>query len=111
MWFRQAYAAVVVALGMFSVAPAAEPTKKTPAEVKKLVDDQKAVLIDVREKREWDSGHIDGAISLPLSELNGGLDAERLKAKLPADKVLYTWAAAHWQRPISWKSKAIRCTA
>lgn len=27
------------------------------------------VVLDVREQHEWDAGHIDGAVHLPLSEL------------------------------------------
>lgn len=91
MLFRLSSLAFVVALAMFSFGQAAEPTKETLAEVKKLVDDQKAVLIDVREKREWDAGHIENAILLPNSELKAGVNAERLKAQLPSDKVLYTY--------------------
>lgn len=30
-----------------------------------------ALLVDVREQHEWDAGHADGAIHLPLSELEG----------------------------------------
>ena len=29
-----------------------------------------AVILDVRTLREWDSGHIDNSIHIPLSELN-----------------------------------------
>ena len=29
------------------------------------------VLLDVREKNEWDSGHVDGAVHIPLSQLMG----------------------------------------
>ncbi|EQC47372.1 rhodanese-like domain-containing protein [Bacteriovorax sp. Seq25_V] len=34
--------------------------------------DKKAdyILIDCREQNEWDEGHIDGAIFIPLSEFN-----------------------------------------
>jgi rhodanese-related sulfurtransferase len=51
------------------------------------------VLVDVREKREWDEGHIDGALLLPLSwlreESKGDKFADRLGEKLPAKKILY----------------------
>jgi len=28
------------------------------------------VLLDVREQPEWDAGHIDGAVHIPMTELN-----------------------------------------
>lgn len=31
-------------------------------------------VLDVREQDEWDHGHIDGAVHVPLSELPGRLD-------------------------------------
>ena len=50
-------------------------------------------LVDVREQREWDDGHIDGALFLPLSWLReqskGDSFAERLGEKLPGKKILY----------------------
>ncbi|MDO7882045.1 rhodanese-like domain-containing protein [Salinibacterium soli] len=33
-----------------------------------------AVLVDVREQHEWDSGHAPSAILLPLSEIGNRLD-------------------------------------
>jgi adenylyltransferase/sulfurtransferase len=35
-----------------------------------------ALFVDVREKDEWDSGHIEGAVHLPLSALIAGKKAE-----------------------------------
>ena len=43
--------------------------KLTAAEARKLVDDGKAVLLDVREKGEWQDGHLKAATHVPLSEL------------------------------------------
>ncbi|WP_459555029.1 rhodanese-like domain-containing protein [Lacunimicrobium album] len=67
---------------------AAEWTKESLAEVKKAVEDGKAVLLDVREKSEWDAGHVEGAISLPISQLKDGISQEELD-RLPKDKVIY----------------------
>lgn len=78
---------LTVAVAFVSAACAAEPSL---AEVKKSVQEGKAVLVDVREKAEWDNGHIAGAIHLPLGDLSDRTDPERLKALLPKDKVLYT---------------------
>jgi len=73
-----------------AVAFAAEPTKDTLPTVKKSITDEKAVLVDVREKSEWDAGHIAGAVFLPLSELRNGIDADALAKRLPKDRILYT---------------------
>ena len=54
---------------------------------------KKAVLIDVREKREWDAGHLKAASLLPLSLLRqNGADngfAERIAKTIPKGKVVY----------------------
>ena len=50
------------------------------------------MLVDVREKGEWDSGHVAGAIFLPLSSLQDGPNKETLKA-VPRGKTLYIHCA------------------
>lgn len=59
----------------------------------KRVREEKAVLYDVREKREWDEGHLDDAKLLPLTELGKKLSdpayVEKLKKDLPQDKPIY----------------------
>ena len=77
-------------VGGATVACTAEPTKDSLATVKTNVDGEKAVLVDVREKSEWDAGHVQGAIFLPLSQLRNGIDKAQLKKRLPQDKILYT---------------------
>jgi phage shock protein E len=72
--------------------PAAEHTKDSLDTVKAALKEKKAVLVDVREQREWDAGHIDGAILLPLSKLQE-IDAEVLAKQLPKDKVIYCHCA------------------
>jgi len=34
-----------------------------------LISDVYSVMIDVRTKKEWDSGHIEGATNIPLKDL------------------------------------------
>jgi rhodanese-related sulfurtransferase len=68
----------------------AEHTTESLADVKLQVEQGRAVLVDVREPSEWNAGHIQGAIALPLSTVSDGLSAAEL-AKLPRDKVLYTY--------------------
>ena len=45
-----------------------------PAEAARLAEQEGAVLLDVREPAEWDSGHAPGALHQPL----GGLDPTQL---------------------------------
>src|SRR5207237_2532305 len=54
--------------------------------VKKKLADKKAVLIDVREKVEWDRGHLKDAKLLPLSILK---EDSKLPKDLPKDKAIY----------------------
>ena len=68
----------------------AELTKDSLRAVQKNLRDNKAVLVDVRERSEWDEGHVKGAIFLPLSELNDDLDATTLAKKVPKGKIVYT---------------------
>ena len=72
---------------------AAEATKDTLPVVKKSVADEKAVLVDVREKSEWDAGHVSGAVFLPLSELRNGITAESLAQRISKKHIVYTHCA------------------
>jgi phage shock protein E len=55
--------------------------------VRKLVESGKATLVDVREAREWDEGHLRDARPLPLSKLSESRDAAKA---IPRDKPVYT---------------------
>lgn len=70
---------------------AVEHTKDSLKDVKKNVEREKAVLVDVREKAEWDKGHIEGSVFLPLSVLRKGIDEKELEKKLPEKKIAYTF--------------------
>lgn len=87
-------ACLSVFLAAQTILPAAEQTKDSLDTVKKNVDGKKAVLVDVRDKSEWDAGHIDGALFLPLSELQKGIDKDQLARRLPKDKIVYTHCVA-----------------
>lgn len=80
--------------GLASFVCAAESTKDSLETVIKNVESEKAILVDVRDKSEWDEGHVDGAIALPLRVLSENADAEELKKLLPKDKILYTYCVA-----------------
>ena len=89
---RWMFAVVCVAAPVFS-ACAAEHTKDSLQTVKENVTSDKAVLVDVREKSEWDKGHVSGAVFLPLSELNSGITAAALQKRVPKDRIVYTHCA------------------
>ena len=75
-------------------ARAADHTPDTPDEVKKALAAGKAVLLDVREKDEWDAGHLKDAKLLPLSTLKGGAKAEDVAKVAPKDKIVYCHCAS-----------------
>ena len=74
---------------VLSAARAADHTKDTTDAVKKAVAADKAVLLDVREKTEWDDGHLKDAKLLPLSLLKAGAKAEDVAKIIPKDKIVY----------------------
>ncbi len=86
-------------LGVLAVGAslAAEHTKDSLDKVKQSLQDKKAVLVDVREKDEWDKGHVEGAVLAPLSELGktkkDKVLADKLAKQLPKDKVVYCHCA------------------
>ena len=82
--------AVITALTLVVSAFAAEHTKDSLKVVKENVDAKKGVLTDVRDKSEWDKGHVEGAVYLPLTELQAGVDPKVLAEKLPKGKIVYT---------------------
>jgi phage shock protein E len=73
---------------------AAEHTEDSLDTVKKAVADNKAVLLDVREKAEWEHGHLREAKFLALSDLRRGVKADELARLLPKDKVIYCHCAS-----------------
>jgi rhodanese-related sulfurtransferase len=73
--------------------PAAQsPESKVPRitveELKKLMDEQKVVVVDVRNADAYNSGHIKGAINLPLDKIQAGKYDE-----LPRDKRIITYCS------------------
>lgn len=64
-------------------------SKKGKSRAKKAVTEGKAVLLDVREKSEWDEGHLKDAKLLPLSALKVSPKAEDVARVVPKDKIVY----------------------
>lgn len=92
VWMR--YGVSMMTFGLVfgaSWCDAADHTKDSLDTVKQNLKEGKAVLVDVRENKEWQMGHIAGATFLPLSELKNGIAAEQLKQRLPEDKIVYTY--------------------
>ena len=51
-------------------------------EAKDMMENQNALVIDVRQKDEWDSGHVSGAIHMPVDDIISRVD------ELPTDRNL-----------------------
>jgi len=49
------------------------------------ISNNEAVLLDVRPQREFNAGHLNGALSIPLGELSSRLD------ELPSDKTIVAY--------------------
>jgi phage shock protein E len=75
---------------VYSHLHAAELTNDPLPTVQENLATHKAVLVDVREPGEWKEGHVEGAISLPLSSLKKGVDTSALEHQVPKDKIVYT---------------------
>jgi len=51
-------------------------------EAKDMMENRNALVIDVRQKDEWDSGHVSGAIHVPVDDIISRVD------ELPNDRDL-----------------------
>jgi 3-mercaptopyruvate sulfurtransferase SseA len=71
-----------------SLAQASDDARRvTPDEVRDLLKQKKAVLVDVRGVEAYKTGHIKGALSIPFSEIG-----ERAK-ELPRDKLIVAYCS------------------
>jgi rhodanese-related sulfurtransferase len=69
-------------------------TSDTLDVVKQKLAQKTAILLDVREKAEWDEAHVEGAVLLPNSKIQKGLDIKTLLETIPKDKIVYTHCRA-----------------
>src|SRR4051812_13195972 len=69
-------------------------TQDALATVKENLNPGKAVLLDVREPKEWDAGHLRAARLVPQSKLKAATGLDDLLKALPKDKVIYTHCRA-----------------
>jgi len=74
-----------------------EHTRDSLETVKVNVESDHAVLVDVREQHEWDAGHIEGAILMPLSQLGRDGQSEtfvqQIARRLSKKKIVYIHCA------------------
>ena len=89
-------AAVVSMFASSSIAQNTKPmhTKDDLKTVKLAVESGKAVLLDVREKSEWENGHLKDAKFLPMSELSKSKGESFLKLKIDKKQVVYIHCGA-----------------
>ena len=92
--------APVVLLALIAISPmvaAGEHTKDSLDKVKENLASKKAVLVDVREAKEWDKGHLVGAQKLSLSDLKRASTDATVQAEvakqLPKDRIVYCHCA------------------
>jgi phage shock protein E len=85
------YLLAFLAICFISAAPLAsaiEFTKDPLPEVRTRVAKKQAVLVDVRSQQEWDKGHVDGAIHVPITSLEE-LSEEKIAKLIPKKKLVY----------------------
>lgn len=82
-------AMLVMLLMIMSYVRAADRTPDQLDTVKKLLAENKAVLVDVREQDEWDLGHLQGARHLPTSQIIRGVSTDELDRIVGRDTVIY----------------------
>jgi rhodanese-related sulfurtransferase len=80
---------VLVLLLVGTIALAADYTKDNVEAIKAKVQKGEVVLIDVREKNEWDEGHVSGAKLLSLSKISKGATKAEIESVVGKDKVIY----------------------
>jgi phage shock protein E len=84
--------ALTIFLAPGDARPSAEFTKDSLETVHKNIADEKAVLVDVRSQEEWDAGHLEGSIFLPVTSLRKhSFDAKKVAKTLPKKKIAYTF--------------------
>ena len=83
---RAARALAVLATVLWSpLAMASDADRIEAAAAKEMVEKGQALVIDVRAKDQYDAGHIEGSISVPLGEIDAHL------AQLPKDKMIVAY--------------------
>lgn len=96
--FNRLAAGLATVLLTAAIAQAANHTDDSLVKVRQNLSDKKAVLIDVRERAEWNHGHLEEASLVPLSELRKLPTDEQVQKKhapnLPKDRIIYCHCAS-----------------
>ena len=87
------YFALTLTCLVGTTAIALEHTKDSMPTVKENIAAKKTLLVDVREKEEWDGGHVANALLLPLSSLEEASEVKASLKRLPKDRIIYTHCA------------------
>ncbi len=86
-------AIVMVAIQLIGSVAVGQHTKDSLDTVKENLAQKKAILIDVREPKEWNAGHLQDAQLLPLSELrkvpNDRAAQQKVDKALPKQQIIY----------------------
>lgn len=64
---------LIVVLSCFTLACTVDVPTVTVQEAAEQFDSKQAIIIDVREQDEWDEQHIEGAILIPLDQVESRL--------------------------------------
>ena len=78
--FALVFALVLVFCAACGAEPAPAYTQISQQEAKAMMDQGRVVVLDVREQKEFDAGHIPGALLLPV----GSITQETAAALIPA---------------------------
>ena len=81
---------LLLACGWAAIADEPTHTKDSLETVKENLKEGKAVLVDVREEKEWKEGHIAGALFMPKSKLTVEKELAELIKTLDKSKIVYT---------------------
>ncbi len=84
-------AIVVAALGVNTTRDNVEFTEDTLDVVQENVSKEEAILVDVRSLEEWNEGHIEDSMFLPVTSIRKRKYPPEMTKDLPKDKVLYTF--------------------
>jgi phage shock protein E len=88
------YSFALFVLSLYASLSAADHTKDSLQTIQENLRSKKAVLLDVRERDEWDDGHLAQAALLPLSKIKSGLKSADLEKFAPKGKIIYLHCAA-----------------
>ena len=78
----------------------------TQEEAKEMMDTQEVIILDVREQDEYDSGHIPGAVLLPVGSIDEDTATEVIPEKDSTVLVYCRSGTAARRHPLLWQNWA-----